>query len=698
MKSKKIYIATIIVFLVLLSGISHAVSVKDKVAVLITSWGAPAGFNFDYAWNNHRDCRIGDRTQYPGQPCKIGHVGEFPYMVHLGVLPWGLTTAWPGGEMVYDNSGIYQLLDGIYVSMSPDLPSLTPEMISAGIPITPLVEVQHAMTGELKYPVDPVTGEDHLAGWYKIGSGSIPFPNGCGDLYEQGPLGFMRRLGILGGPAEPPEAYLENSYVLEIFDHTREMLEKSFGNMIDVRFGKYGVIPGYTRHEMDVAEDFAAEGFRKMLLSRETTDNNNYANEGMTGNYIKERLCEIGVLDEMEIYQTRQVGRTPEFNSMNVMNLKRFIEAYPSGTKIGIIYLTRGLPWGIEDKSELMGTQRPWYREVIHENGYLNYLSWKKAIQNAYGDRYDLVFTKGGVESDILEDNFFSYAMHVGDELGGHFSSVRDAIQSAKENGLDKIIVAPAHWLYDAPDITLYMRELNNLPYLTREDIAAEQFDLTYCEDNEGNEVDCGSQDAAAEITLAPSFSHLTREFATAYYVVLRGTLERFGLYPENLRIKPAASQMVTKQDGATVKVNDRFSLISGAKIVIPPDPYPDRPEGFTYETAVPINDPKDTNDCLWEDTVITISHQLNPPAMKHVQPAGPAVLFSPYRNFFNRDVTITLPYNSKKAGSRNVNVYIYNHVTGDWDPLDLESMDQAGALVTFKTQVIGLFRAGVKT
>jgi len=68
---------------------------------------------------------------------------------------------------------------------------------------------------------------------------------------------------------------------------------------------------------------------RKMLLARETTDHNRYANEFFTGNYIKERLCEIGVLDEMEIYQTRQVGRTPEFNAMNVMNLREHIEAYP---------------------------------------------------------------------------------------------------------------------------------------------------------------------------------------------------------------------------------------------------------------------------------------------------------------------------------------------------------------------------------
>ena len=93
------------------------------------------------------------------------------------------------------------------------------------------------------------------------------------------------------------------------------------------------------------------------------------------------------------------------------------------------------------------------------------------------------------------------------------------------------------------------------------------------------------------------------------------------------------------------LEVTSPLSIIKGAKIEIPADPYPDRPERFTVKTAIQPNDPNDTNDCLWEDTVITIGHQLNPPPMNHALPMGPAVHFGPYRNFFNRDVTITLPY-----------------------------------------------------
>ncbi len=362
MKSKNISFIAGILLILLFSGIVFAVPVQDKVAVLITSWGSPAGYNFEYSWNSHVSCRIGDRTLYPGQTCKIGHVGEFPYESHLGLLPWGLTCSWPDYELTYDRSGIYQLVNGVYISIHPESPSITPDIIPENVPITPVSEVISAMTGELYFPPDPRTGEDPLAGWYEIGSMDFPFPNGLGDLYEKGPLGFLRRVAILGGPSEPPDAYLESSYALEIFDFTKTFLKKSFGDSIDVRFGMYNQVTGYTEHETDVAETFADEGFRKMLLARETTDNNNYANEYMTGNFVKERLCEIGVLDQMEIYQTRQVGRTPEFNSMNIMNLKSFIEAYPEGSKIGIIYVTRGLPWGGTESSWVMGTQHPWSR------------------------------------------------------------------------------------------------------------------------------------------------------------------------------------------------------------------------------------------------------------------------------------------------------------------------------------------------
>jgi hypothetical protein len=65
-----------------------------------------------------------------------------------------------------------------------------------------------------------------------------------------------------------------------------------------------------------------------------------------------------------------------------------------------------------------------------------------------------------------------------------------------------------------------------------------------------------------------------------------------------------------------------------------------------------------------------------------------------PYRTFFNRNVSITIPYTGA-GGTHDLMVYIYNHVTKDWDPIEPESVDTTNKLVTFKTQVLGLFQAG---
>jgi len=134
-------------------------------------------------------------------------------------------------------------------------------------------------------------------------------------------------------------------------------------------------------------------------------------------------------------------------------------------------------------------------------------------------------------------------------------------------------------------------------------------------------------------------------------------------------------------------------SPIQGAKVEIPGDPYPNRPQDFTTETAVPVNDPSDSNDCMWSDTVINIGYRDTPPPMGSAKAAGPAVHFGPYRTFFNRDVTVTVPYDSASGGTEKLMVYIYNHLSEDWDPIEPESVDKANKLVTFKTQVLGLFQ-----
>jgi hypothetical protein len=698
---KNVVAAWIFAGVLLLAPTLFAQPVEDKVAVLITGWGMPSGYNFNYSYYGSVYPRCGDLTEFEGQPCKFNHVGEFPYQAHINIIPFAICFEQPepARKLVWDNHGIYTLEDGTYVSPNPDIPSLLPGDIPGGIPITPLVEVVGS-DDTVTWPADPRTGEDYLDGWFKIGEFDNPLPNGYPDLYEQGPAYYVRYYGHITSPSDPSEWPYTPSFVQEQEELTEEMLTEAFGDRIDVRFGFYGEAPPYTQLMWDVAEEFSNEGFTKMLLARETTDNNRYANDFVTGGYVREHLCELGTLDDIEIHQTRQVGRTPEFNTMNVINLQPYIESYPGGSTIAIVYVTRGLPWGGEEPTGWFGRAHPWSKEIYFENAYLNYLSWKEAIQRAYGDRYNLVFTKGSVESALMEDNFFTLGLSEEPDLlgfGGEtiFYSIRDAIQFAKDDGIDKIIVAPCHWNYDNLDTILRMKEINGLPLTPKADLAAGIFEMTHYEDALGNEVDADSPNAVAEITVAPSYSHRVREFATSYYVVLRGTLEKFGLFPEDEQIRTLASREVTKEDGGTVQVRNLFSLINRAKIEIPADPYPGRPQEFTPEDAIPVNDPEDSYDCMWEDTVISIHRRINPPAMENTRAVGPAVQFGPYRNFFNRDVTVTIPYYRLLSLGKEVKAYIYNHVSEDWDAVEVENVQNG--LVTFKTQVLGLFQAGVE-
>jgi hypothetical protein len=693
MKAAKMYTAIIMVVLIPLLGYAGTPPDHDKVGVLITGWGMPAGYNFGYAWASPDLAQIGDKTEYEGQSCKIGHVGEFPYLSHQNFIPWSILFSEPGGENFYDSYGVYTFENSQYISPNPDIPSVNPADIAEGTPITPLKDVTES--GVLKYPVDPRDGSDYLAGWFQIGTFNNPWPNGVHDFKESMPAIYTRYYGNLGVPLEATDPNDQHPAVLAQDEYCEQLLYTSFGDRIDIRYGFYTPIPGYTKRMDDAAEEFANEGFTKLLLARETTDHNRYANEITTGNYIKERLCEIDKLDSMQIEQTRQVGRTPEFNTMNIRNLKPFIEAYPEGSTIGIIYVTRGLPWNKNEAAGPFGTAHPWSKEVYHENAYLNYLSLKKDLQKTFGSAYNLIFTKGGVDSDLRADNFYTYGINKTSENGGVFITIREAIDSLKEEGIDKIIVAPCHWNYDNLDTILNMKLNNNLPLTPKADILAKKFDFTHCEDEAGNIVDCDSPGSVAAITVAPSYSNLPEEFATAYYVVLRGTLEHFGLYPNDASIKIMSSKLLKKLEGGTVFVSKPFSPINRAQIEIPADPYPDRPESFTRETAIPINAPADTMDCMWEDTVITIGQQINPPDMKSARAVGPAVYCGPYRTFFNRDVTITIPYRRLLALGKDVKAYIYNHVTKDWDAIEVESAN--GGLVTFKTKVLGLFRAGVE-
>jgi len=82
-----------------------------------------------------------------------------------------------------------------------------------------------------------------------------------------------------------------NSSTTRLEAVTKDLLNGLFGDKVDVRAGYYCKVEGLSEYEDDVAIDFADEGFRNLLIARETTDNNNYANKIMSRETIEAGLC-----------------------------------------------------------------------------------------------------------------------------------------------------------------------------------------------------------------------------------------------------------------------------------------------------------------------------------------------------------------------------------------------------------------------
>ena len=118
-----------------------------------------------------------------------------------------------------------------------------------------------------------------------------------------------------------------------------------FGDSVDMRFGNYERIENVSRREEDVAVDFARAGYRKLLLTRETTDNNNYANAFATRSWIDRGLCKAGFATGIAIDQLRQVGRTPEYNTLLMRNIGRYLPEFDKAREVSMLYVTYGLPW-----------------------------------------------------------------------------------------------------------------------------------------------------------------------------------------------------------------------------------------------------------------------------------------------------------------------------------------------------------------
>ena len=526
------------------------------------------------------------------------------------------------------------------------------------------------------------------------------FPNGIRDIDEVVYMSGLSDMHVLYSDLTPRLA----PAMVHIMDVTTNTLEGLFGaDRVDVRFGGYAPTPGWMELEEDVALAMAEDGIRKLVVTRETTDNNNYANNFMSLGYVKAGLCRAGIVDEFEFQQVRQVGRTPEYNTALMHNLGKHLGRLEEGAEVTVIYTTYGLPWPGSDATGPFSAPHPWVKEVFHENAYNNFLSFKRYAEDRYGDRYRLNFNYAGKQGDDRLDNYFAYAMYrspIGNPESpeDYFMTLRESIDLAKSEGRGEVIVLLSHWYDNNRDTLLAIRVLQGLPLNSRRDLGHGKYWIEWCEAVEsGDYIPCDDPDRAlTRIQYTEAFDEVAETFALGYAHRIRGGVERFGLLPKG--VAPVATGRIDRETGGRVSVAE--GDLAGAALTVHPDRFPGEPESYTPTSFRSVNDAANNAVGAWDDFDAYIA----PAAIRGdlgFEPASSAILYGPYRTLFNQPATVTLNANPG-ADLLSVRPYIFNEATGGWDPvyrvpggrgLRTNAVDNT---VSFDVQVLGTFILGV--
>ncbi len=706
---------------------------RDKVAVLITGWGTPEGFSDSYWRNMAKRSRFGDRTEYEGQPCTDHHYGTFPYRSQIGLIPYGLVYPVEGDPIaarMYDSYGLYRLSpdDETYTAVYDGLVTITKTQIAAES--RRVLSIKDSGLGEdtrSTTEVDPRDNVDLLADIFYV-SGA----NGLNDHQEIGYVGGLRNVRFMMDTDDWDMEPRLNPATVRLESVTRALLSGLFSDAVDLRSGYYCKVDGVSDYEETVAVTFAKERFKKLLIARETTDNNNYANKIMSRETIEAGLCMAGRGKAFtDIQQVRQVGRTPEYNWAVMQMVKPHFDAYETAgvTDVVVIYATYGLSWPFGNPDNgIFSVVHPFPKEVYHENAFFNYLSFKRYLLEEYdqssGGAFNLVLNHGGgSSSDMRSESYYAYTMRptptkdTGDDFGFFddslkFLTVREQIEQAKANGHKNVLIVWSHWYYNNVDTILSGRILNDLPFNSREDAAAGTFSIEWCEDYTGDASYTqktklkgtlnpdGSCMASSDthLRLTEAFDEVMDEFAIGYAARLRGGIERLGQMPD-LGLTTAAGGTIGYEAGGRVAVTS--GALAGAALDVAADDHPNAPEGYEWkdlyqpessnypntETGAirAFNDPTDPLTSAWfdfeayigsQDKVLTWNGDTDETGRIDLPElpgsVGPRVVFGPYRTLFNKPATITLPYDSALAGenSAEIKAYIYNEATRGWDPV----------------------------
>jgi hypothetical protein len=707
---------------------------REKVAVLVTGWGTVEGNSPEYNAEVYQRAFLGERASAADEPCTENFFGEYPYRAELGQVPFAVVFRVPGAESIWDGSGVYrQRSDGSYVSILDPTLVLRPDEIGTAR-IIPAREMPFGGRAFFFGP-DPRDGTDHLAGYYKIFK-----PNGLHDAFEQATLGALRRDALMGFADRPPAIY---RFQRDLERYLVDFTARLFGERAEVRFGYYASIPGLTQRLEEVAAGFARDGYRNLLVARETTDHNFYANVVWDRNHTIKGLCRAGFRTGeggVSLEQVRQIGRTPEYNTMLVRNLAPHFAQVRPGAEVSIIYATHGYPFpGAKPVKGAMSRAEYEITEPFHENAYLNYLSFRHYALAAYdidhGGKYRLNFERSGGtgSTNARTSNLFAYA-HVYEPLIGlqddplRFATVRNVLETAiRVDGRREIVVLLSHWYKNSNNTAIELRELNSLPLNTIVEIRQGIFSITWCERYTGpgqfeqrRPADGRScREGEARIQLTEAFDRVPDELFVGYANRIRGGIERFGQMPD-LGLDIAARGPVTIRDGGFVEVTSE--MLAGASLRVRADPQPGKPESYRWEQAFrpasdkspnmapdalrAINEYRDTSDYLDsakdDFTAMIGTQRMAEPGRRLPAPrraVSGTVYFGPYRTLFNAPAEVTLPYYRKKAPDpQRIRPVIYNEITRRYDPVYAVAggrpprVDTERGLVTFDTQVLGNF------
>ena len=735
---------------VLLDRNNEPISLREKnnPIVILSGWGTPEGFN--KAYDDYLFWRTsgGERVTSPNQACTQWHVGAFPFQVEISRLPFALGRKVDGMERLWDSLGAYKISDdgetyipvvenkaGEFPYAGGDAPILNKGEIG-DIEVIAMKDYSSSSSSDTggfpltRYTPDPRNGEDYLEGIYIIKQ-----PNGVNDFYEVDKAYKARVAGMMGWDLEAPVFFNEYDSSETVKDpFIAEWIEEYFNENIKVTEGFYSNVPGETKHIKDTIARAARNGYKNIILAKPIADHNIYANNFWDLNLSLQSLCRAGFnVDDYNINQVRMYGRTPEYNHIMHQNLERHLDLIEPGSDVSVIYTTFGLPWPGSNPRGPMSNAAPFINEVFHENAYLNFLSFKRYIEQNEQDHNVSFFKTGGFGSeDARTNNLYSYALFSGNQLGHkedplRYTNLREAIEDAILLQQKKeVIIQLSHWGYTYWVLIINMREALNIPLNSIEEIHRGELSVTWCEKyiapGEYEQVLPMNQQCPSGFTrlqLMEAFEDYSEEIAINYANRIRGGIERLSIFPD-LEISILAEGEVTKKDGGTVEVNE--GLLKGAKVVVKPDPNPSLPESYTWDNRwrpLSDNDPNigseairaineydqiaDFLDSAKDDFNAVIGLQrLSSPRMSmpiHPKSTSETIFFGPHRTTFNVPAEITIAYKKEKVTNpENILPMIFNEITKEFEAHPkvrkdyVNKIDLEKGTVTFETQVLGQF------